>query len=144
MKVACPYCDRPAALVGGAAIYPHRPDLFGLKFWQCEPCDAYVGCHKAGSWRFERGQKIRHTGIEPLGRLADATLRAAKQRAHAAFDPLWKAGRMSRPEAYAWLASALGISVDNCHIGMFDVDGCGAVVAAVASLGQRSEPSAAH
>lgn len=37
---------------------------------------------------------------------------------------------MSRSSAYAWLAGALGISEANCHIGMMDVDGCNAVVAA--------------
>ena len=28
----CPYCDKPAALVGGSAIYPHRPDLMGVGY----------------------------------------------------------------------------------------------------------------
>jgi hypothetical protein len=34
MKPICPYCDREAALTTGAKIYPHRADLFGLKFWR--------------------------------------------------------------------------------------------------------------
>lgn len=44
--VKCDYCGNDAMLVSGRAIYPHRPDLFRLNFWQCAPCDAYVGCHK--------------------------------------------------------------------------------------------------
>jgi hypothetical protein len=127
MKVVCPYCDRPAALVTGAAIYPHRPDLFGLKFWQCAPCDAYVGCHKAGA----HVDGVISDGTLPLGRLANAALRKAKSAAHAAFDPLWKSRSMKRGEAYRWLARELGISSANCHIGMFDIDACRAVVAAV-------------
>mgnify|MGYP001068973319 CR=1 FL=1 len=126
--MTCPYCDRAAALVTGAVIYPHRPDLFGLKFWQCEPCDAYVGCHKAGA---RVGPGVISDGTLPLGRLANAALRRAKSAAHAAFDPLWKSRVMKRREAYAWLAKELGISSANCHIGMFDVDACQAVVAVV-------------
>lgn len=123
----CPYCGRASVMVAGAAIYPHRPDLFGLKFWQCQPCDAYVGCHKTGA----RVDGVISDGTLPLGRLANAELRKAKSAAHAAFDPLWKSRTMKRGEAYRWLARELGISTANCHIGMFDVDACRAVVAAV-------------
>lgn len=78
----------------------------------------------------------------PLGRLADAELRDWKKRAHAVFDPLWKAraekrkreegdkyydGR-SRGVGYKWLAGQLGIEVKECHIGMFDVETCKRVV----------------
>lgn len=116
----CDYCQRPAKLVTGAVVYPHRPDLFSRFFWQCEPCDAHVGCHEAG--------KGYGDGTRPLGRLANAELRRAKSAAHAAFDPIWKSGRMPRRDAYAWLAKELGVAVHNCHIGMLDVEGCRAVV----------------
>ena len=116
----CPYCSQPAKLVTGQDIYPHRRDLWAKKFWQCAPCDAYVGCHQGGEI--------------PLGRLANAELRAAKMRAHAAFDPLWKEGTMSRTEAYAWLSRTLGIPGKECHIGMFDVDRCRKVVDACSDL----------
>jgi hypothetical protein len=69
-----------------------------------------------------------------MGRLANAELRRLKQAAHAAFDPIWKAGNMTRTEAYSWLSGVLGISPANCHIGMFDDEACLAVVAAVESL----------
>lgn len=128
MSVACPYCARPAELVGGNAIYPNRPDLFAKWFWKCSPCGAWVGCHPPV--RHPRRPGIGD-GTVPMGRLANAELRKAKQAAHAAFDPLWKSRQMTRAAAYAWLAEQLGISVSNCHIGMFDVDGCKAVIAAV-------------
>lgn len=117
----CPYCQQEAKLVGGDVIYPHRADLYRKKFWMCAPCKAYVGCHP--------------TTEEPLGRLADAELRKAKIEAHAAFDPLWMHtfSRMSRGEAYAWLAAQLGVSKNECHIGMFDVDTCRRVVEACSS-----------
>ena len=130
MTVICDYCDRPAKLVTGNVIYPHRTDLFSKKFWQCEPCGAYVGCHPADT-KHQRGDG---DGAKPMGRLANAELRRAKQAAHAAFDPLWLSSadrRGARAKAYAWLAEAIGISKANCHIGMFDVDRCKAVVSAV-------------
>lgn len=114
----CPYCSRLSLLVGGEVLYPHRPDLFSKSFYRCADCDAYVGCHP--------GTKI------PLGRLANAELRRAKQQAHFAFDALWKSGEMTRARAYRWLADALHVEPEQCHIGMFDVEQCVAVVAAVA------------
>lgn len=134
MNPICPYCFKPAELVGGSTIYPHRPDLFGLKFWNCSACDAYVGCHKKGAWITERKQ--HSDGTLPLGRLANAELRRVKGWAHDAFDPLWRNGIMSRRDAYAWLAGRLGIQTQDCHIGMFDVAQCRSVIAAVNSRGQ--------
>ena len=111
----CPYCNQPASLVDGVTIYPHRPDLYEKKFYLCPPCDAYVGCHGGTA--------------EPLGRLANAELRAAKIEAHAAFDTRWRGvGRCTRSEAYKWLAGRLGIPWKDCHIGMFDVEQCRRVV----------------
>lgn len=126
MIVLCEYCGAPAALVEGRDIYqgPNRDRRFLSKpFWACLPCKAWVGCHP-------------DTEI-PLGRLADEQLRRAKMAAHAAFDPLWKhkvvapelTQQRNRPLAYKWLADALRIPVDDCHIGMFDLATCKRVVA---------------
>lgn len=120
MVPICPYCAAESKLVTGADLYPHRADLADLRFWQCKPCDAYVGCHKK-----ESGQG---DGTQPLGRLANAELRRAKSQAHAAFDPRWKMRTMSRSKAYAWLARELGLPVDRTHIGDFDVETCRRVV----------------
>lgn len=118
--ICCPYCNQEAALVSGNKVYPHRLDLISKMFWECKPCDARVGCHP-------------HT-IKPLGRLANAELREAKMKAHAAFDPLWKLGTKSRSQAYAWLAEQLNIAPQNCHIGMFDVAQCVQTVAACKTM----------
>ena len=126
MLLLCHYCFRKPELVGGDTIYPHRPDLYEKKFYLCRPCDAYVGCHPGTT--------------EPLGRLANAELRKAKQAAHAAFDPKWKGGDMKRKEAYAWLATQLGIDFNDCHIGMFDVETCRRVVDA-ANFAMTKKPN---
>ena len=110
----CPYCGKFSKKVTGKEIYPHRNDLFKLCFYSCATCDAYVGTHKGTT--------------KPLGRLANKELREAKSVAHRAFDPLWKLGRMKRKEAYKWLAETLNIDAEDCHIGMFDIDMCEAVI----------------
>lgn len=110
----CPYCRQPAKLVFGDIIYPRRHDLHEKLFYQCVPCDAYVGCHPGTS--------------QPLGRLANDELRRAKIAAHAAFDPLWRNGKMKRSDAYVLLAKKLNMSTNECHIGMFDVPDCKRVI----------------
>lgn len=118
----CPYCGEQSKLVTGADIYRNRLDLANLKFWQCKPCDAYVGCHKRGK------------GTEPLGRLADASLRMWKGNAHTVFDPFWNGykyverRRVARIAAYARLAQDLNINPSDCHIGMFNIDMCKRVI----------------
>lgn len=107
----CPYCKSFSKRVTGEAIYPHRKDLYSLTFYQCEPCRAYVGTHKNSD------------GV-PLGRLANASLRAAKSGAHREFDQLWRDGLMKRKEAYKWLADQLCLDKKDCHIGMFDIGMC--------------------
>lgn len=110
----CPYCNKPSERATGKTIYPKRRDLQDKRFWICVGCDAYVGCH-VGSWK-------------PFGRLANAELRSAKIKAHAAFDPIWRSGWLSRSSAYKWLATALNIARDRCHIGLFDVPDCNRVI----------------
>lgn len=119
----CPYCGKKSVITNGKALYPNRPDLADKPFYLCRPCDAYVGCHK--------------DTLNPLGRLANQQLRNAKRSAHAAFDPMWLAKvereqvskRQARNAAYKWLATCLGISLADCHIGMFDVAQCEQVIA---------------
>jgi len=79
-------------------------------------CNAYVGTHKKSG--------------KPLGTLANSALRAARSRAHAAFDPLWRDAKstMTRREAYQWLSETLNIRFKDCHIALFDLRTCGHVV----------------
>lgn len=115
-KPTCPYCGSKAVLIDSKEIYGRS---YGPA-WACAmypKCDAYVGCHP-------------RTTI-PLGRLSDRRLRQAKNRAHKAFDRLWRNGSMSRKESYVWLQERLGMTADECHIGMFDVGDCERVVMAV-------------
>lgn len=116
---ACIECGRVSRLTDGRAIYPHRPDLYAKRFYQCV-CGAYCGCHGDTT--------------EPLGYPCGYATRKARSAAHAAFDPLWKSRRMSRRQAYAWLSSALGIEPDKCHIGMMNETDARRVVEAVRAM----------
>lgn len=109
MSVICPYCGQPAKLTDSTHLYGGRS--YGL-VWDCRPCDAYVGVHR---------NSPKHA---PLGRLANKELRTWKMKAHAAFDPLWKSGRMSRKDAYRLMQRLLGVGKKDAHIGMFDVGQC--------------------
>ncbi len=119
----CPYCNKRSKKVNGDSIYLYRPDLRQMIFYDCRPCDAYVGCHKNSD--------------KPLGRLANRELRKAKSEAHLVFDPLWKEGHMNRTDAYKWLANGLSIHRDTCHIGMFDLEQCAKVVALVSQYWEK-------
>jgi hypothetical protein len=129
----CPYCGRSSYFKPTSDIVYGR-DYGPIYLCQGFPeCKAWVGCHKGTD--------------KPLGRLADAQLRAAKRRAHEFFDPLWKRKMArtgcrqheARTAAYAWLAEQMGIEVDQCHIGMFDVRDCMKVVNLCRPFAQRKE-----
>lgn len=133
MSVTCPYCGNAAKLVTGREIYAHRPELASGNYWQCAPCDAWVGCHKPNLGYGD--------GTRPLGRLANESLRRAKARAHAAFDPIWESGKLTRSQAYAWLADALGLAPSETHMGEFDEATCARVVRLCLSRGNLAKKS---
>lgn len=114
----------------GEPNYPYTRD-YGPT-WTCTPCVARVGCHP---------------GTEnALGRLANAELRAAKQAAHAAFDPLWRrkmerdsvGQSKARHAGYRWLAGQMGLPVKKTHIGHFDLAQCQRVVEVCTDPTKRS------
>lgn len=56
------------------------------KFYQCQNCNARVGCHK-GTTR-------------PLGNLANETLRMKRKETHQIFDSFWRERGMTRTQGY--------------------------------------------
>jgi hypothetical protein len=117
----CAECGATAALVGGARIYPHRPDLYAKRFYLCD-CGAYVGCHP--------GTEVA------LGRPAGPLTRKARERAHNCFDVLWRrkmrvegvTQKVARNAGYAWLARELGYEPGKCHIGWMTAEEANRVV----------------
>ena len=81
-------------LTTGAEVYPHRSDLFAKKFWRCQTCGNYVGCH-AGT-------------DKPLGNIPTEELRKARNHIHALLDPLWKRGMIARGDLYSMISGRIG------------------------------------
>lgn len=108
---SCPYCGNPTKLVEDSQIYWRS---YGTKCYICEPCGAWVGCHKNSD--------------KALGRVANKELRELKHQAHDAFDPIWKNGHLRRTQAYEVLSIALGLPTEQTHIGMFNEDMCRKVI----------------
>lgn len=108
--VICSYCQKPAQLEQGS---------YGF-IWKCSPCKARVGTH---------ANSPTH---EPLGTLANSLLRSWRSKAHATFDPLWKAKierdnvsrSVAREAGYQWLAKQMGLKKRECHIARFNVSQC--------------------
>jgi len=116
--IECSKCGQELSLTHG----PFGP------FLQCRgypQCDITQGCDRRGN---------------PLGAQSDAPTRDARKSAHRVFDVLWKHGRMTRTEAYAWLADQLGLSQEQTHIRLFDVPTCMKVISVVQeALKQEAE-----
>ncbi len=122
-KVICPYCNKTAKLTTGDKIYGGNKWKHH-KFWLCEPCDAYVGCHKKHS-------KYSPKGITPFGTLANEELRGLRRAAHKLllsqigdkrkFPKTWY---KRKGIAYKFLAHNLGLEKYNCHMGSFDKSMC--------------------
>lgn len=86
-------CD----LVTGEEIYPHRPDLYKLPFWQCPDCNNYVGCHHKTA-----------NPTKPLGVIPTPELRRYRSKVHKTLDPLWQCGLVSRKRLYKLISDGLG------------------------------------
>ncbi|AWB21202.1 hypothetical protein DA075_09990 [Methylobacterium currus] len=132
-------CGRSARLTTGAEIYPRQPHLHGRHFYICDACKGYCGTHR-GSTR-------------SLGTPAGPALRFERQHLHAhVIDPLWMEAELcgayedkpprvvhqirkrARQRVYEFLADRLGISEQDCHVGMFDMTRCAAAAEALAGV----------
>jgi hypothetical protein len=106
----CPVCSVPMRL----KVTERFRYLNGLPrlFWICPynaTCRMLCGAHPDGT---------------PSSTPADAETKAARNRAHEAFDALWKTDRLSRHGAYRWMQRKMGMTRDEAHIGFFDVAQC--------------------
>jgi hypothetical protein len=103
----CNYCHKDAQWVSNEKIYGRR---YGQSYmiWHCEPCKAYVGCH-------------RNTK-RPLGTLAKIELRELRKKAHSVFDPLYRDFRSAtRTKEYKHMSEYFGKEM---HIGESDEQQC--------------------
>ncbi|WP_425054758.1 zinc-finger-containing protein [Pseudomonas abyssi] len=109
----CPFCGSDVSLVGNEDIYGRRYGDWPFAY-KCDDddddCDSYIGLHP-------------DTDI-PLGTLANKPMREARKSSKSVFMRLADHQGWTRKESYPWLAEQLGIEVEECHFGWFDVDRC--------------------
>ncbi|MCM1297763.1 MAG: DUF3268 family zinc-finger domain-containing protein [Muribaculaceae bacterium] len=114
----CRYCGGVVRQVPASKVYgveaARRLRLTKEWFYQCQNCNARVGCH--------RGTK------RPLGNLANEVLRLKRMETHQVFDGFWRSNGMTRTAAYKWLAERMGLTEAQTHIGGFEMDQCQQVI----------------
>lgn len=114
VELTCPEPDCGAPMV---LRVTRRAPWTGRKFYGCSrfpECRSTHGAHPDGT---------------PLGIPATKATKQARIRAHDVFDQLHRPGRMTRSQAYVFLAKRMGMSKDECHIGRFDAAQCDQVIA---------------
>lgn len=123
VMLICPDCRGNAELKDSAIIYGKS---YGLAY-VCEhypKCDNFVGCHKGTD--------------KPLGTLANAKLRNKRKETHSLFDQLWRGEnrKMSRGQAYKFMADILGIDQSKAHIALLTFAECDKLIKGI--LGAKS------
>jgi hypothetical protein len=111
IKVLCPKCGKPAPWVENKAKYGKN---FGKSYmcYFCKPCGTYVGCH--------------NNTRRPLGSMADQETLQWRNKAHLAFDNLWRSkGKKARKRWYGKLSKSFGREM---HIGDADAETCQAII----------------
>lgn len=106
MFIYCVECEKDiiANLVAGDVVYPHRKDLYSLKFWRCDTCKNFVGAH---------ANSKNHT---PLGIIASKELKNARIHIHRILDPLYRNGKHSRRNLYNIISKECGWSYHTAKI----------------------------
>ena len=105
-------------LCGGKVIYTSNSIVYGKEYgngkcYLCTECGAYVSTHKSK---------------EATGILANNQMRKMKKKCLLLFNKQWsnrssyKASQKAMKKAYSELAEKLGISVEECNFGYFDLD----------------------
>lgn len=107
----CNICGGKVIYTSNARVYHGREYGSGYCYL-CLNCGAYVGTHEPRP-------------REALGLLADASMRKGKIMCHDLFDTMWrgkKHAKKERDKLYRWLAKEMGIPVEDCHFGYFNID----------------------
>lgn len=113
----CRYCGGVIRLVPAKQVLGASARRLGQEreyIYQCQNCNARVGCHKGTD--------------QPLGNVANETLRLKRMETHKVFDAFWKSQHMTRHNAYKWLSQQLRLPMSETHIAGFEMDQCQRVI----------------
>lgn len=122
--IPCPECDRKFADPDALAMHalathrnpnwtPGKPKAQRATPPLCPRCG-----HVAKVTATQYGPRAECCGLHSwaLKPLVDKETHAARNAAHAAFDPLWQKRGLGRGEAYRRLQLAMNLSSEDCHI----------------------------
>jgi ssDNA-binding Zn-finger/Zn-ribbon topoisomerase 1 len=114
--IKCPYCGAHAVLRPASVVHGEKARDEYLYICSRYPkCDAYVTAHKQSR--------------QPMGALADGSLRRKRIQAHRAFDQLWRGGIMQKWQAYKWMQAKFGLNCEQAHIANFSEYRCDELIA---------------
>lgn len=116
-NLPCPICGK-MMLLRKDGKFSHG------KWFACSDFPACKGCHSA------------HKNGTPMGIPADPETRQWRRKTHSLFDQLWQTKKLSRKDAYAWLAQTLDLTREQCHIGSFDIETCKKAISALENRNQ--------
>lgn len=100
MKIFCVECDKDveAKIVTGSMVYPNNKRVAFDRFWMCNHCKNFVGCHK----------NANKNQLRPLGVIANKQLKSIRMQIHDIIDPIWREEKLKRGEVYALISQELG------------------------------------
>lgn len=123
--IPCPDCDRKYG--DPDALAQHRKSTHLNPDWAPSASKKLVPmCPSCGKpavlTATQHGPRAACCGLYSwgYGRLVDPETHAARNAAHAAFDPLWQHRTLDRSEAYRRLGAVMGLSTGECHIARMD------------------------
>jgi uncharacterized Zn finger protein (UPF0148 family) len=120
-NIACPECAAPLILKQGK-----HGTFYGCSRWRWTGC---TGTHSA------------HQGSgKPMGVPAKQEVKAARHKAHTAFDALWMTGQMSRKRAYEWMQKIMNLTKRDSHIAKFDLAQCERLITEIHRLRKKRPP----
>ncbi len=118
----CPYCSSLTLRMTGRELHPARPDLINKHYHVCRACDAWAVCSD-GTW-------------DPIGPLANAELRRARQDAHSSLEGIWSnaakdhqwSTSKARNLTYIWMSDEMSIDQKDLQIGRFGLEQCNLLI----------------
>lgn len=113
-NVICPDCGAPMVL--------RETKKFK---WKNGKDRLFYGCIR---YPFCKATHGAHPDGRPLGIPGNAETKAARIRAHDAFDGMAQRLDWNKGGAYAWLRKKMKLSRKECHIGRFNIEQCEKVI----------------
>lgn len=104
--------------------------------WSTRLQKAFYGCTR---WPECKGVLPANDDGTPRGEPRTRELMGWRNKAHEAFDLIWRDQHATRPAAYSWLRAATGLDHESAHMSKMGVDQCKLVLHVVETKGPGTE-----